>query len=277
MNMHDDMRDPASFEDIRSDIFKNFDRLRVSVEERGPYLSFGVVLLALISFAAIIWVAYPHGQGGDVSLSAVPLIRADTTPLRRAPDDPGGMSIPFQDSTVFDRLEDGEPASNVENLLETTTPAPEPEDINPEKPAVKPEEVNLQGAKSILITEETAKDGADKAAVEFIPPKPAAKPRAVTSKPAVTAISAPPPASGGVYIQLGSLGSRADAQSEWARLQKRFPDDLSGLGLDVQRVDLGAKGVYYRVRGGLLPAQTARDICARLKHDNPGGCILVDK
>lgn len=275
MNMHNNSSDTAGFEDIRSDIFNNLDRLRSSVEERGPYLSFGIVLLALLAFGVIIWVAYPHGEGGDVSLSAVPLIRADTTPLRRAPDDPGGMSIPFQDSTVFDRLEEGDPAAGkVENLLEVApVAAPVAQNNVPAEPAVKPEDVTLEGAKSILITEETAQ-GEDKKAVEYIPPKPASKPTQASSPPASTS---PAPSAGGVLIQLGSLGSRADAEAEWARLQKKFPDALSGLTLDIQRVDLGAKGVYYRVRGGLLPAQTARDICARLKSDNPGGCILVEQ
>lgn len=283
MNMHDNHQNAPDFDDIRGDIFSNFDRLRSSVEERGPYLSFGIVLLALLSFGIIIWVAYPHGEGGDTSLSAVPLIRADTTPLRRAPDDPGGMSIPFQDSTVFDRLEEGAPtANNVENLLEV---APAAEDNVPVKraatPAAKPEDVSFEGAKNIMIKEETAA-GADKqAAVEYIPPKPAAKPNraaVTTTKPATASKPASSAAAGGgVYIQLGSLSSREAAVNEWARLQNKFPQALSGLSLDIQRADLGAKGVYYRVRGGMLPVAQARDICARLKSDNPGGCILVEQ
>lgn len=279
MNMHDNHTNAPDFDDIRGDIFSNLDRLRSSVEERGPYLSFGIVLLALLSFGIIIWVAYPHGQGGDTSLSAVPLIRADTTPLRRAPDDPGGMSIPFQDSTVFDRLEEGAPAANnVENLLEV---APAAEDNVPVESAAKPEDVSFEGAKNIMIKEETAADADKQAAVEYIPPKPAVKPdRALNTaaKPAAAQpASSAAAAGGGVYIQLGSLGSREAAVNEWARLQKKFPQALSGLSLDIQRADLGAKGVYYRVRGGMLPVAQARDICARLKNDNPGGCILVEQ
>ncbi len=65
------------------------------------------------------------------------------------------------------------------------------------------------------------------------------------------------------------------AKSEWDRLQHQFPDALGGLKLTVQRADLGAKGVYYRVQAGpLADAAKAKKVCAELKLQQQQ-CLLV--
>jgi cell division septation protein DedD len=87
------------------------------------------------------------------------------------------------------------------------------------------------------------------------PPKPVAKP--VEKKPepkpkpapAPAKKEAPKPAAKGVYVlQLAAFKDEATAKSEMNRLKKSFPD------IYYVKIDLGAKGVWYRLR--CLPSAT---------------------
>ena len=51
-----------------------------------------------------------------------------------------------------------------------------------------------------------------------------------------------------------------------ARLQKGHLDFFGDLTLDVQRADMGAGGIFYRVRIGPFPNKaTAQDMCWQIK------------
>ena len=89
-----------------------------------------LVILTVAAFAAIIWYAYPDGSG-NYSVVDVPVVKADTTPFKTKPENPGGMKIPHQDSTVFDPLQK-EPKHQTENLL----PPPE-KPVNKQKAIAK--------------------------------------------------------------------------------------------------------------------------------------------
>ncbi|MBF0251484.1 MAG: SPOR domain-containing protein, partial [Alphaproteobacteria bacterium] len=79
----------------------------------------------------------------------------------------------------------------------------------------------------------------------------------------------------GFVIQLSAVRSEADAKTEWARVAKKFPELLGGMELVIQRADLGAKGVFYRVRGGWLKDRAeAKALCDRLAERNVG-CIVA--
>ena len=68
------------------------------------------------------------------------------------------------------------------------------------------------------------------------------------------------------FVQLASLKSDASAHQEWARLRKAHPDLFGDLVLDVQRADMGAGGIFYRVRIGPFPNKaTAQDMCWQIK------------
>ncbi|CAK0765195.1 Cell division septation protein DedD [uncultured Gammaproteobacteria bacterium] len=69
-------------------------------------------------------------------------------------------------------------------------------------------------------------------------------------------------------VQLGSLKSEADATAEWRRLATRYPAQLGGLSPSIMRADLGEKGIYFRLRGGPLDENRAKDTCAQLKTQN---------
>jgi hypothetical protein len=110
---------------------------------------------------------------------------------------------------------------------------------------------------------------------------PVVQPAAETPVAAATPPAAPATEavkSGGSYeLQLGSLSSESAAQTHWAGLQKQFPAQLSGATLKVEKADLGAKGVYYRVKATNFDEATAKDYCAKINAQKSGSCIAKRK
>lgn len=76
-------------------------------------------------------------------------------------------------------------------------------------------------------------------------------------------------------IQLGSLRSEESARSLWQSMQTKFPQQLSSLNLYIQRVDLGERGMYFRVQGGPLEQVQARAICDVIESRQSGGCLVI--
>ncbi len=127
------------------------------------------------------------------------------------------------------------------------------------------------------------------------PPEGAMAPDAVESATTASAGEAPPPApvsrtepvqaqapaadgppqlpsppqfvSNGPYVaQLAALQSEAAVEQSWRRLSSRAPQLFASARLDVERADLGQRGIYYRVRAGYFPdrANAAR-FCDRIR------------
>jgi len=213
---------------------------------------------------------------------AVPVIHAEDKPIKVRPQDRGGMDVPNQDKLIYDQMAAKGPAQQPERLL----PPPEQAQLPP--PAAAPAAADAMPPRP-----------ATTAAAAPLPPPPAATapapaltPVAPTPKPAVTApvakpvVAAPPPApapapvaktsGGGWVVQLGAVQSEAQAKAEWTRLMSAHKEQLAGLSSDIVRVDLGAKGIFWRVRGGPLDEAQARVLCAELAKQSQG-CIVARK
>ena len=96
---------------------------------KSRWLGLAGALGSIILLGVVIGLAYPRdGQKGQ---DAVPVIRADQQAFKTLPDDPGGMDVPHQDSTVFSSLgsRPDTAAGNqgtIENLLADTQEEQEP-------------------------------------------------------------------------------------------------------------------------------------------------------
>jgi hypothetical protein len=87
--------------------------------------------------------------------------------------------------------------------------------------------------------------------------------------------AAPPPDASGYVVQLSAQTSEAGAQSTFAGLKQQFPTVLGDLEPNIQRADLGAKGIYYRVRVGPWTERAdAVQICEALKSAG-GDCYVT--
>ena len=82
-------------------------------------------------------------------------------------------------------------------------------------------------------------------------------------------------ASGSYLAQLGAFRSEADAQAAWAKVSKAHGGKFSGQSHFVQRADLGAKGVFYRLQMGTFASDAAaREACGFLQAQKQA-CIVV--
>ena len=118
-------------------------------------------------------------------------------------------------------------------------------------------------------------------------PAPAPAPtRAAAPAPMRTAAVAQPtriepqaqPASGGgsgrYLVQVSSQRSEAEAQAAFRGMQAKYPTQLGGHQPVIHKVDLGAKGVYYRAMvGPFASSGEAGQLCSSLKSAG-GQCII---
>ncbi len=87
--------------------------------------------------------------------------------------------------------------------------------------------------------------------------------------------TAPGAATGGYIVQVAAQRSKADAEASFRLLQERFPGQLGSRNALIRRVDLGAKGIYYRAFvGSFASAGEADQFCGRLKAAG-GQCFVT--
>ena len=255
------------------------------------WLILGGAVLAVGVAVAVGW-RLLAGSGNNGT--GIPVITSDQRPIKIRPDDRGGMQVPNQDKLVYGRLEQGEGDAKVERLLppaeQPVPPPPGPLHSAPKAPVpaqevLKPPPPPPPPAPAATVPM-PAPAVATKPVEPAAPVKPSPAPVPAPAKP--TVVAAPPAApaaapaksaamAGGDYlVQLGALRSAPDADKEWGRIQRANTDLLGGLKSDVVQVDLGAKGVFWRLRAGPLNEQSARHVCGELKARNQG-CMVVRK
>ena len=77
----------------------------------------------------------------------------------------------------------------------------------------------------------------------------------------------------GIYVQLSSQRSEAEAQAAFGSLQNQYPNILGNKQAVIRRADLGSKGTYYRAQIGPVSAEKADRVCSKLKAAG-GECFL---
>lgn len=205
-----------------------------------------ITLVVFIGFGALIWSSYT--SEGD-EMGPVPVVRADNSVVKEKPDDPGGQEILFQDREVFDRVDNLEKDNADVIASSSEIPLRRPTAEVPIEPAS--EEVPKEIAKEVEKIEPSA------------PPPP----------PAPIVVSS----SGSFMIQIGAFAEKNKAEALWADVKKENSSALAKLAPTYMRVELGDKGVLYRVRGGMLQSRKAADdVCTSLKSNNRG-CMVVTR
>jgi hypothetical protein len=76
------------------------------------------------------------------------------------------------------------------------------------------------------------------------------------------------------YVQLASLRTEAEARQAASDLISGYGQLFNGANMEVQRVDLGARGIYYRVRVPATSLQEANTICSNVKSAG-GDCFTM--
>jgi hypothetical protein len=264
-------------------------------EEYAPrprrLLRVGGALAVMALFAGGLWFAYAQGirhgsspgDGGDI-----PLIRADTRPMKIKPENPGGMQIPDRDMLIY-----GQQRPQVEHLLPPpeqpmARPAPPPPLPKPPQPPVQtaaaPSPAGASPASSADARTTTAAAAASPEPAPIVQPSltpaAAAAARQLGAAPAANSPNSPaaraaPGKAGGLRLQLGAVRSESEARGEWDRLKHKNADLLGNLSGVATRADLGDKGIYYRIQAGpVADASIADRICGELRQRRLA-CIIV--
>jgi hypothetical protein len=311
MSNKDEFDDPEGFESAFGKIASAMEQGREGIRQRGPLIGVLTAGVALFVLFAVFWSTYPRGdRAGEGADGPLPIVRADASPFRTAPDDPGGMQIPHRDSTIFETIRSAD-ATQGSGRVESLLPPPEEpidrtqmfaglktetlesDDANDLEAGVGPGAViaaqpELEPAADgeILSTDavadqavasvNAARDAVAKPAPKPVRDDPPASDAIVKTEPAAGDAKAKTDASPGThFIQLGSVKDRAGAEAEWKKLQRDFPAQLGNLTLRIQEANLGEKGTFYRIQGGALSQENARAICAAITSKKPGGCMVV--
>ena len=246
---------------------------------RGQILTIMVSVAAIASFGSVVWWAHNQDvKAGGRGLEPL-VVQAPTTPARVKPENAGGLVPANQDKEVFNRIAPGAVPIQPEKLLpgpETPRlpPAGLPAPASP-KPmetvaARTPTPVQLAGTTATGPTQPPAQ-----AAAAVVEPTEATTLVPAEAGPSIASLienmSGP---TGGWRVQIASVKNEDAAKSTWARLQSAHGDELANLRMQAVRVDLGDKGVWYRVQAGPLDEKQARGICGTLKGRRTD-CVMV--
>jgi hypothetical protein len=233
--------------------------------------SSALVLLVMAAFAGGVWFAHFAGRRHGGGTADVPLIRADTHPVKVRPAAPGGMVVPDQHMLVY-----GERHDRVEHLLpspEAPMPRPVPPPPAPKPQAAPVQAPPVQAAVSAPPAPPAPAPAGPAPALAKAPPVPPATP-AVPAKPAPAPLRPVIARTGGIRLQLGSVRTPDEARREWQHLKEANADLLGNIDGFAVRADLGAKGIYYRIETApLADPAVAAQICGELKRRGDG-CIL---
>ena len=250
-----------------------------------------LTVLVLMAFGAVVWVAYQQGmKQGD--RGAPPIIAAEPGPIRVAPENPGGVTVPDQDKQIYERIAG---TAGVEEPAEALAAPPEtPQDL-PELPKEQPvavaaatpaaDTVETPGAaeagEQALVTPEaeTAPPAAAQVEAEAAAKKQAAQItseiEAIDPGAADAAAKTASATAGAFVVQIGAFKSDVEAAEKWQSMKKKNGDLLGALKPDIKRVDLDSKGVWYRLRVGPFETRANAVAMCEVLRTRGGNCILT--
>ncbi len=259
-------------DDAYEDDYNEYDEFDDDDERGLSGLSVLVIGLVMIgAFISVVWIAYQQGlkRNANGLAAETPYVAAEPEPIKIETAD---SSAPVEDREVYDVF-DGEEAEPATVLAEGPE---EPVDRDAEDPiaaiaAGADENVDEEtDARLASLAEEDAQLLGDAPVDQEPEPVAATTPTAASVTPAEESEPSGPVSvsaiSGTHVVQVGAFRSDEEAQAQWARLQSRLGDYLNGKTYDIERADLGDRGVYHRLRMGPFDSSdAAKEYCAGLK------------
>lgn len=231
---------------------------------RGPLilaLAGGLLLI----FGAVLWNTYK--QGVRVDAGSLPIVYADASPYKRAPENPGGTVAPDQDLAVYDQIDGSE--RKFQNIVDQEEGGPVLQGGPP---------INLRPGEETDIDEVTGTPKAalsQLAAFENLDDLPDAE--IITPEPTLALPSQKFAfeSSGEYLVQIAALRTQEAADAAWVGAVGADPGIYNGAEKRIQRADLGAKGVFFRLRVGAFGERPeAVSFCNELK-ERGKTCIVV--
>ncbi|MBR1648899.1 MAG: SPOR domain-containing protein [Alphaproteobacteria bacterium] len=286
---------PDSFRrDDDEEVLNEFRQKQVNfdLEERKNEIDnsrslFVGALAGLIMAGVVGWfVLAPRYQSDEPQ--EVPIITRPQTVVKMQPSEPGDVELASQERTVYDIIEKKNTKTE-ESMIVNSSEEPDAKAI--EKLAedasleIKSEESVESLTQNGTLREEEkmpeVKEVAKKEVAEIKKEEVKVQEVKQTAKADILAktssVSPKTPAqSGNWQIQLMSSPNKAAVDKSWATMSGKYPM-LKDLPHEIESADLGAKGVFYRLKAGAFASKDeATSFCTKLKNAG-GNCFTVKK
>ena len=271
MSHNSNRYDYAPYEDE----YRGFE-IRDDDSARGPLL-LALAIGVLIIFAAVVWNTYR--QGGRNEDGELAMVMADAEPYKHVPEDRGGIEIDDLDRRLYDNLDgstrppESQPAAAQREMALLAGP---PRDLRPgssgSSSGSRPAEVRADDLPPVNDSAPVMSDDRHSDAdVDRAPP--VEKPKPELDGPADTKFAFT--ASGPFLVQISAVRTQAAADEAWSRVATRHPDIFSGARKLIERADLRASGIFFRVRAGRFDTRDdASKFCESYKQTG-GDCIII--
>jgi len=200
---------------------------------RGGMFKLASLVVFLLILAFVISKLFASGTR---EREQIPRILADNTPYKEVPLERGGAQTPNQDKEIYQVLN----GTSTEATVKTVPVA--------EEPLPKPEPISKPAANVVIKSAETTQP---------IQQEP------VIVKPLPRSDNY----SGNYVVQVAALRSQSEAETMWSNLTGKMGTILTASHFyDIKRVDLGSRGIYYRLRvSGIANKAAANQLCQKLK------------
>lgn len=218
-----------------------------------------LALAAGVIGAGLLLLVGAYGFGGHKRPTAVPVVEADSRPLRVKPVNPGGMEVSGADDSIMSGAAFGKEAM-----------APPPEAPAPQ--VLKAEEAR-NAARLLAESQPTPVAAAARAAEPMAIAEPAARVvPAPVAKPAPVVMA--PTFGTATQVQLAALPTEEAAMGEWQRLARKMPDLLGSRRAVVSRTEREGK-TFFRLRtGGFSDIAQATSFCQQVR-EKGAGCSIA--
>jgi len=228
-------------------------------ENSSAGMSTRLVIVAVLGLIVVggIFLAFSGGEKGAVAPVSPNLVSEAPAPSNTMTPPAAPQNAPEEMSPAehLRSLANGDLENSSEAAPTASTTPPATGETEPQPEATPPAPV------------------APAAAPEAVAPMETAKP-VESAKPATPAKMVTPQAGGAYVVQLLALRDEGAARAAWKKLSSQHKTVLGSHALDIEKADLGSKGVWYRVRAaGFASKSAATRACASLKSANQS-CIV---
>jgi hypothetical protein len=187
--------------------------------------------------------------------TSVPVVLADSRPVRVKPENPGGMQVAGASEDILSGGTDthgGKLAPPPEAPAPQALRAPPPPSVAAVAPTPAP----------------AMKPAAVKPAVDKPAPQPEKRIVATLAEPAA-------PVAKGALVQLAAVSSETAAKTEWERLEKRMPDLLGSHQPAISKTERDGRTLWRVRTGGFADVSQATVFCERVRAKGTG-CSVAD-
>ena len=266
---------------IAEDFDDEYDEYYDDDEGISGFVVLVVAIVILAVFSAVVWFAYQRGmQTGASRDGGVPIVAADPTPAKTERE----LELSSTgNQEVYDRLEGNVPSEIVvaaqtdrdpldgfgetASASEMATQDDPVTEVNDAPPVTQPATQD----EPVLVAEAATPEPQEQDEPARQVPVPVTKTSVLPEQPEPQPAAATPAttstATGGTHVvQVGAFRSDEEATGYYNKLSNQFGAFLAGKSPDIQRADLGSRGIYYRLRIAPFNSKAdAQSYCTSLK------------